>query len=207
MTSEKVPTEITYSGYNYKWGFQVDNSGPRHRWFKLFLDPHRCWSPSIALARTFPDPTALPLEHDANAVRMVTDFLTALRKHAEHMLRLQLLTGSADKFQLEFIVTVPAVWSDAAQARTRACAEKAGMGLGSALHMISEPEAAAIYALNSMSSHLIKVGSTFVLVDAGGGTVDLVSYTVTAVEPVLKIREVCPRSRSLCGSSFLDRIF
>lgn len=41
-----------------------------------------------------------------------------------------------------------------AQAKTRACAEADGMGNGTALHMISEPEAAALYTLNTMDPHL-----------------------------------------------------
>lgn len=102
---------------------------------------------------------------------------------------------------------MPAVWSPAAQAKTRACAQKAGMGLGSALHVISEPEAAAMYALDAMDPHNIKVRDTFVLVDAGGGTVDLISYTVTTLKPSLQITEASPGSGSLCGSSFLNRIF
>ena len=64
-----------------------------------------------------------------------------------------------------------------AQAKTRACAEAAGMGNGTALHVISELEAAAFYALNTMDSHDLKVGNTFVLCDAGGGIVDLITYT------------------------------
>ena len=40
------------------------------------------------------------------------------------------------------------------------------MGTGSTLQMISEPEAAAIYALDAMDRHDIKVGETFVSVDA-----------------------------------------
>jgi len=68
---------------------------------------------------------------------------------------------------------VPAVWSDAAQAKTRKCAESAGMGSGSTLHMISEPEAAAIYALDRIDKHDLHIGDTFVVCDAGGGTVDL----------------------------------
>ena len=68
-------------------------------------------------------------------------------------------------------MTVPAVWSDMAQAKTRACAEAAGMGAKSALHMISEPEAAAVWALSHLDKHGIKTGDTFTLCDAGGGTV------------------------------------
>lgn len=104
-------------------------------------------------------------------------------------------------------ITVPAVWTDAAQAKTRACAEEAGMGAGSALHIISEPEAAAIYALTVMDHLDTQVGDTFVLCDAGGGTVDLISYTSEALRPNLKIVEASPGSGSLCGGSFLNRRF
>ena len=45
------------------------------------------------------------------------------------------------------------------------------------------------------------------LVDAGGGTVDLISYTVTELRPLLKITEASPGSGSLCGSSYLNRMF
>lgn len=52
------------------------------------------------------------------------------------------------------------------------------MGRGDLLQIVSEPEAAATYALDAMNPHVIKVGDTFVLCDAGGGTVDLISYCV-----------------------------
>ncbi|KAL8898343.1 MAG: hypothetical protein Q9192_002125 [Flavoplaca navasiana] len=58
-----------------------------------------------------------------------------------------------------------------------------------------------------MDPHNIKVGDTFVLCDAGGGTVDLISYKVSALKPVLRIEEAAPGSGSLCGSTFLNRIF
>jgi hypothetical protein len=96
------------------------------------------------------------------------------------------------------------------------------------LHIISEPEAAAMYVLQAMDPHGIKVGDTFVVCDAGGGynssshyvlpcrnltdlrlyrTVDLISYTVSALHPFLKIKEAAPGTGSLCGSTFLNRIF
>lgn len=81
------------------------------------------------------------------------------------------------------------------------------MGSGHALHIISEPEAAAVYALDVLDPHIIEVGDTFVLCDAGGGTVDLISYTVTALKPTLKITEATPGTGLLCGSSFLNRRF
>lgn len=58
-----------------------------------------------------------------------------------------------------------------------------------------------------MDPHNIKVGDTFVLCDAGGGTVDLISYKVAALKPLLQISEAAPGSGSTCGSTFLNRIF
>lgn len=89
----------------------------------------------------------------------------------------------------------------------RLCAEKAGMGSGLALHIISEPEAAAIYALDVLDPHAIEVGDTFVLCDAGGGTVDLISYTVTALKPQLEVTEATAGTGMMCGSTFLNRRF
>ncbi|MCJ1427056.1 hypothetical protein MMC29_004959, partial [Sticta canariensis] len=206
ITSDKVPSEIKYDGQSFKWGFQIGDSELRQQWFKLDLDPSQLRGTSD-LARRFPDYRAEPSQYNMPTEKIVTDYLTALRKHAEQILRHKLPAGALISTPLEFVMTVPAVWSHAAQAKTRACAEKAGMGLGSALHIVSEPEAAAMYALDAMDPHNIKVGDTFLLVDAGGGTVDLIAYTVKALKPRLKITEASPGSGSLCGSSFLNRIF
>lgn len=81
------------------------------------------------------------------------------------------------------------------------------MGRGDRLQIISEPEAAAIYALDALDPHNVKIGDTFVLCDAGGGTVDLISYTVSALKPMLSVDEAASGTGSLCGSTYLNRIF
>ena len=81
------------------------------------------------------------------------------------------------------------------------------MGKGDRLQIISEPEAAATYALRNLNPHDVRIGDTFVLVDAGGGTVDLISYTVLALEPILELEEAAPGTGALCGSTFLNRRF
>ena len=154
---------------------------------------------------------------------MVTDFLTSIREHFERTIRKQIVKSALDSTPIEYIVrkqiprglmttdysklTVPAVWTNAAQSKTRACAEKAGMGKGSALHMISEPEAAAVHALHVSTSNDLKVGDTIILCDAGGGTCDLISYTVLALKPTLNVTEASPGSGSLCGGNFLNLRF
>ena len=79
------------------------------------------------------------------------------------------------------------------------------MGEGAALHIISEPEAAALCALDALDPHNLKIGDTFVLCDAGGGTVGLITSTVSALKPILKLNEATPGTGSLCGASFLNR--
>ena len=81
------------------------------------------------------------------------------------------------------------------------------MGRGNQLQIISEPEAAATYALDALDPHDVKVDDTFVLCDAGGGTVDLISYTVSGLKPMLKIEEAASGTGGLCGSTYLNRIF
>lgn len=81
------------------------------------------------------------------------------------------------------------------------------MGRGDLLQIISEPEAAATYALDALNPHDVKVGDTFVLCDAGGGTVDLISYTVSELAPSLKVAEAAGGTGGLCGSTYLNRIF
>ena len=81
------------------------------------------------------------------------------------------------------------------------------MGRGDKLQIISEPEAAATYALDALDPHDLKVDDTFVLCDAGGGTVDLISYTVSELRPMLKIEEAASGTGGLCGSTYLNRIF
>ena len=81
------------------------------------------------------------------------------------------------------------------------------MGPRNQIQIISEPEAAATYALDALDPHDVRVDDTFVLCDAGGGTVDLISYTVSQLRPMLKIEEAASGTGGLCGSTYLNRIF
>src|SRR5277367_1051019 len=68
-------------------------------------------------------------------------------------------------------------------------------------------EAAAIYVLHRKKLHNLQIGDTFVICDAGGGTVDLISYTVVKLEPVIEVKEAAPGTGALCGSTYLNRRF
>ena len=123
------------------------------------------------LARRYPalTPTQASGGFFKSPKELSTDYLTKLREHAEYMLS-QTLTAVAFKRTLrEYIITVPAVWSDRARDLTASCAIQAGMGNRDTLHITSEPEAAAMYAFKMKSTGGLAARDTFVLCDAGGG--------------------------------------
>jgi hypothetical protein len=64
-----------------------------------------------------------------------------------------------------------------------------------------------MFSLHALDPHCLKVGDTFVLCDAGGGTVDLISYTITKPSPKLEVKEAAAGTGALCGSTFLNRRF
>ena len=69
--------------------------------------------------------------------------------------------------KVEWVLTVPAVWSDSAKNATLQAAERAGMGKAKNLKLISEPEAAAVYTLKAIQPNNLNVGDNFVVCDAG----------------------------------------
>ena len=141
--------------------------------------------------------------------QLVTDYISALGDHLTYTLQEKLGQQVVKTTPLEFVVTVPAIWSDLAKDKTRkACQNAAALQAGKApIHLVSEPEAAAIYALHGLDPHGLKAGDTVVVVDAGGGTVDLISYTIVKLKPVLEVTEAAPGSGALCGSTFLNMRF
>ncbi|KAE8359294.1 hypothetical protein BDV27DRAFT_162763 [Aspergillus caelatus] len=90
---------------------------------------------------------------------------------------------------------------------TLRCAENAGFGENGTIRLISEPEAAAMHALNASNPHGLEVGDTVVLCDAGGGTVDLITFSIAEREPTPRLKEEASGDGSLCGSTFLNRRF
>lgn len=152
----------------------------------------------------YPDPKALRPDRKLTAEKLNTDYLTCLRKHISRILQIKLCDTVLETTPLSFILTVPAIWSEAAQEKTRSCAERAGMG--SAVRLVLEPEAAIVRAVDQELSKLV-VGDVVVVCDAGGGTVDLTSYVMDRVNPLYEISEAAPGAGNACGSNFLNRMF
>ncbi|CAC5421340.1 unnamed protein product [Mytilus coruscus] len=81
---------------------------------------------------------------------------------------------------IHWVLTVPAIWDEAAKKFMRKSAEKAGIP-GNQLTLALEPESAALYCqLGAHRSGLLPVqpGFKFLLLDCGGGTVDITVHEV-----------------------------
>ena len=73
------------------------------------------------------------------------------------------------------------------------------------LELALEPEAACV-ACEAESANL-KQGDTFMIFDAGGGTVDITVHVVARPLPSLKLEELCAPSGGPWGSTYVDAEF
>lgn len=148
---------------------------PQMQWIELWLAPyHERWTASC-LSSSHKDSRRAPPPYHATEEDVVTDYLTSIRDHTVKVLESKI--GRAFRgMTLDFVITVPAMWPEKAKAATVACAERAGFGKASPLQIVAESEAASIHSLHASNSHGLRVGDTIVLCDAGGGTVDPITF-------------------------------
>ena len=119
------------------------------------------------------------------------DYLSAIYKHVMTTLYRRFERGVLELTKIDFVLTVPAIWSDAAKKKTEDAAIRAGMGNEHTLELLSEPESAAVYTLKNIDNahSQIRVHDRIVVCDAGGGTVDLISYDIQSIHPSLSVME------------------
>lgn len=185
-----------------RWGFQLGPQDARIRCIKLFLDRTQKLPHFVS-----PIDTAAQLRRcDRTVMDAVTDYLHEIYKHTMDTLTRRYGETFMAQTRVEFVLTVPAVWSDAAKHATLLAAEHAGMGDRHSLRLISEPEAAAVYTFKALQPKFLQVGDNFIVCDAGGGTVDLIAYRITQLSP-LRVEESAVGTGGLCGSAFLNYRF
>jgi hypothetical protein len=111
------------------------------------------------------------------------------------------------KHDVLWIVTVPAIWSDLAKLFMRKAVFLAGLirDESSDLLLLSlEPECAAISAHVQASRHgLFQDGAVFMVVDCGGGTVDITCYKVATKDPLV-MDGICQPTGGMWGGMFVD---
>nr|RBQ97628.1 hypothetical protein FVER53263_00133 [Fusarium verticillioides] len=186
-TQPKVPTVIAYDpddSSEFKWGGQLSWRDDQVQGVKLLLDPKQTRPPYLPSTNVKSEMKKLP----KSAVDVAADFIGAMYSHALERIESKVPRDYLDLCEKTFVLSVPAVWSEKAMESTVQAAKKAGVY---PVMLIKEPEAAALYTFKKQERAL-SVGDCFVVCDAGGGTVDLISYEVVATEPTLDLSEVVP---------------
>ncbi|GAM40337.1 Hsp70 family protein [Talaromyces pinophilus] len=198
-SSVKTPTVMAFLEDRFLWGWQALALSPEPiRGVKLLLDESQSYrySPSLNANNLLGAMKKSPVD-------IASEYLKALA-HTNEMLERRL--GSAyNDMDRKFVLTVPAVWSDKAKDNTLKAAINAGIP-EHRLALLSEPEVAALYTLRAIQPNTIKKNDTFIVCDAGGGTVDLISYRVHDLSP-LSLEEVVEGTGGVCGSMILDERF
>ena len=158
-----------------RWGCQIQNKEQRYEWFKLGLDPSMQRQESSRAMR-YPGETQISMQlwstNDRCTRKLITDYLKAVHSHVERMLLQNVTEAALRRTEREYVITVPAVWKEKARNLAAKCTIDAGMGPQHRLHIITEPKAAAMYAISTfkeINTGGLENGDTFVLCDAGGG--------------------------------------
>ncbi|KAK9234506.1 hypothetical protein V1525DRAFT_383293 [Lipomyces kononenkoae] len=214
MSLFKIPTAIYYdsSGEVVGWGANTENAlSPagvpipgvtKIEYFKLLLQGQ--------YNNRYGDLTRdLRLPPGKTAVDVAADYLSLIRMAMR--MELQKALGSIfirEEQNVKYFLTVPAIWDDAAKSATRQAAVQAGFidSINDArLSLITEPEAAAIFCAKRGVLEL-KPNQSFLIVDCGGGTVDLIAYEVEDENP-FTVRECTSGTGAACGSTTIDANF
>lgn len=91
---------------SYLWGYDIPSSQQRLKWFKLLLET------DDEAARS-----AVPIPPGMKPTDVARDFLAALYHHAIQTLWRINSANVMRASKVDFVVTVPAVWTDAAKNR------------------------------------------------------------------------------------------
>ncbi|KAJ5325285.1 Heat shock protein 70 family [Penicillium brevicompactum] len=202
-TTEKVPTLISYRGTKLAWGYQIDyteeGSKTTIQGLKLLLDESQAYR--FEPAR---ESKLLIEELGKTPVGVAGDYLEHVVAFSMEILKRRFSTA-LKAMEIHYFLTVPAVWSDKAKDLTLRAARLARVP-ATALTLLSEPEAAAVYAIQTMQPNSIKKNDCLIVCDAGGGTVDIITYQITQTEP-LRFAEATEGAGGVCGSIMLDEQF
>ncbi|KAI0112375.1 hypothetical protein GGR51DRAFT_568510 [Nemania sp. FL0031] len=211
--SQKVPSKIYYDkDGSLSWGFKIPAGVEAIEWFKLLLLNNNDLQDHLQESSHLHDAQQSLRRLGQSPVQLVADYLKVLWDHALGQICNAKGQDLINGMPFYIVLTVPAIWTDYARDRMRQAAGLAGilkprLAGDTILSFVSEPEAAAIATMPEVENRGdLQVGDSFVVVDAGGGTVDIISYKLNKAEP-LSVSECVEGQGALCGGTFLDKEF
>ncbi|KAF0480254.1 actin-like ATPase domain-containing protein [Gigaspora margarita] len=150
----------------------------------------------------------------------ITDYLREMGKFIKE--EVERRWPGIDFFKMvRLVATVPAGFTEDTKSIMRQCIYDAGLINHSGTQNLkfttergprtiyivrgpTEPEAAAVHCMKVLKEHGLKIGDKYLVIDCGGGTVDL---TVRKLLDNNQLGEDTERSMDFCGSSFVDKEF
>ncbi|XP_076081198.1 heat shock 70 kDa protein 12B-like [Mytilus galloprovincialis] len=159
----------------------------------------------ISLEMTIQDITG----KDMPAIKVFSESIRYLKEHF-----LQMFTSKKLGFTVKdvfFVITVPAIWSDAAKQFMRVASEKAGID-SSQMMLAYEPEAAALFCSllpeDQGIAKYFQEGRRLMIVDLGGGTADItVVKVIQRVEKLTYIEHVYRVTGGAWGGNQVNKNF
>ncbi|OPB43006.1 hypothetical protein A0O28_0086420 [Trichoderma guizhouense] len=215
---EKVPSVIHYDDKGeVSWGYSVPEkaSSLKFQWFKLCLLDEGDIPKDLRNAAQIQSAQKSLRESNKHVEDVISDYLRELWTHSITNIRRAVGGQLVDISKFKVVVTIPAIWPSYTQPRMIRAIKKAGIlesriAGDTVLKFITEPEAAALATINDMCTYNsrpdMEVGDHFIVCDAGGGTVDVITYTVIQTDPI-RVEESVKGDGKLCGATFLDDLF
>ncbi|RDB20568.1 Heat shock protein 12A [Hypsizygus marmoreus] len=180
-----------------------DEGWTKAEWFKLHLRPA-----SSRVTHKLP-----PLPKKKTVIDVFADFMEYLYTCARTYIQDTHANGgdlwASVQNHIEFVLTHPNGWEGAQQARMRRAAVRAGLvpdtNEGRArVHFVTEGEASLHFCIqNGLTTAAMMKGKGVLIVDAGGGTIDLSAYGQSKSRNKFSFQEVASPQCHFQGSIFV----
>ncbi|KAF7556188.1 hypothetical protein G7Z17_g1667 [Cylindrodendrum hubeiense] len=229
VIESKVPSLYTYTANEGEiWGYDIGDNAYVIRWSKLELEAPSRLHALTTLKRTIAEARQLhfgttnvlqsqiPRHLIKSASDVVTDYLVQVANAVRLDIENKKGPRTLSEFPIDVVITHPAEWDHRAQNLTFRAVNQAFQYVfpeaseEGVTRLATEPEACAQFTMRSGQDKGIarlKKGECFIIVDAGGGTVDSVSYLVEQVEPTFEVEKITPVCGRKCGASRIDDAF
>ena len=181
---KKAPTELWYDEDDVPyWGYEVPADSEPNRWFKLLLLRNEDLDPKVRESELFARVQTTIAKSGKTALGLVTDYLRLLWGHTISTIEKARGKTQFEALAIHVVITVPVIWTGYARQLMEVAARDAGIldpraGGKTELTLASEPETAALSTLLEQGGG-VRPGHTYMICDAGGGTVVSVVRTHT----------------------------
>lgn len=152
----KIPSAIKFGPEGEIWGIDAKDLPDALRWFKLLLVKEADLDEEIRTSKQLQDARVATQASGKSAVEVISIFLKCMFQYVVETLKTARGRGMVDSSRFHVVLTVPAIWPEYARRRMQQAVDLAGIlkarPIGSTtFEFVSEPEAAALATLSSLS--------------------------------------------------------